>query len=51
MSATSGPLDDQIAHEYSDVGRDGTAPAGKTEGSGVGPATKPGVINVDAVRT
>lgn len=33
MSATSGPLDDQMAHEYSDVGTDEAPASGakKTE--------------------
>lgn len=49
MSATSGPLDDQLAHEYSDAGREGTGAAVPLEGSGVGSTSKP--VNIDAVKT
>lgn len=30
MSATSGPLDDQMAHEYAHLGKDDEPPATKT---------------------
>lgn len=49
MSATSGPLDDQLAHEYSDATREGTGAAVPLEGAGVGSASKP--VNIDAVKT
>lgn len=54
MSATSGPLDDQIVHEYSDIGKeDAGAPVSKEETAIAGKeeitAAKP--VNVDAVKT
>ena len=54
MSATSGPLDDQMVHEYSDIGKeDVDAPVSKEEAAIAGKeeitAAKP--VNVDAVQT
>lgn len=46
MSATSGPLDDQIAHEYSDLGNDQPAPVTK-QGEDLGAAAKEQVSKVE----
>jgi hypothetical protein len=49
MSATSGPLNDQMVHEYPDARREKAGTAVPVEGAGVGSVSKP--VNIDAVRT
>lgn len=54
MSATSGPLDDQMVHEYSDIGKEDVgAPVSKEEAAIAGKAeiTAAKPVNVDAVQT